>query len=50
MGTDKIATLFRYKRWIDIETLQAIKRIDASANAEKRHLTLRLMNHIHVVD
>ena len=43
MGTDKIATLFRYKRWIDIETLQAIGRINASANAEKRHLTLRTM-------
>ena len=27
MGTDKIATLFRYKRWIDIETLQAIKEL-----------------------
>ncbi len=50
MSTDKIATLFRYKRWIDSETLQAIKRVDVSANAEKRHLTLRLMNHIYVVD
>lgn len=50
MGANTIVTLFRYKRWIDIETLQAIKRIDASANAEKAHLTLRLMNHIHVVD
>ncbi|MEQ9719725.1 DinB family protein [Yersinia alsatica] len=50
MGVNTIVTLFRYKRWIDIETLQAIKRIDASANAEKAHLTLRLMNHIHVVD
>ena len=50
MGTETIITLLRYKRWIDIETLQAIKKIDASVNAEKRHLTLRLMNHIHVVD
>ncbi|MXE16480.1 diguanylate cyclase, partial [Escherichia coli] len=25
MDTDKLVTLFRYKRWIDIETLQAIK-------------------------
>ena len=50
MGTDKIVTLFRYKRWIDVETMQAIKRVDASAHAEKRHLTLRLMNHIYVVD
>lgn len=50
MDIDNLVTLFRYKRWIDIETLQAIKRIDASVNAEKHHLTLRLMNHIHVVD
>ncbi|HCO9651851.1 TPA: DinB family protein [Escherichia coli] len=50
MDTDKLVTLFRYKRWIDIETLQAIKRIDTSVNAEKHYLTLRLMNHIHVVD
>lgn len=50
MGIDTIVTLFRYKRWMDIETLQAIKRIHTSADAEKRHLTLRLMNHIHVVD
>ncbi|MEZ3498299.1 DinB family protein [Pantoea sp. KPR_PJ] len=50
MDTDTLATLFKYKRWIDIETLQAIKNMDPSVNAEKRHLTLRLMNHIHVVD
>ncbi len=50
MGTDKIITLFKYKRWIDMETLLAMKRIDVSAHAERHHLTLRLMNHIHVVD
>lgn len=50
MAADTLVTLFRYKRWMDIETLNAIKRMDASAQADKRHLTLRLMNHIYVVD
>lgn len=27
MGTETIITLLRYKRWIDIETLQAIKKL-----------------------
>ncbi|QGY31975.1 DinB family protein [Pantoea cypripedii] len=50
MSTQTIVTMLKYKRWIDIETLKAIKEVDTSANAEKRHLTLRLMNHIYVVD
>lgn len=50
MTIDNRVTLFKYKRWIDGETLQAIKQIGDSANAEKRHLILRLMNHIYVVD
>ncbi|MEN4834225.1 MULTISPECIES: DinB family protein [Pantoea] len=50
MDNGTIVTLFRYKRWIDLETLQAIKRIDAPTNTDRRHLMLRLMNHIHVVD
>ncbi|MDF7662190.1 DinB family protein [Erwiniaceae bacterium L1_54_6] len=50
MSTPTIVTLLKYKRWIDLETLKAIKEVDTSAKAEKRHLTLRLMNHIYVVD
>ncbi|MDU3074942.1 MAG: DinB family protein [Mixta calida] len=50
MNKDTLVTLLKYKRWIDSETLQSIKRIDTSSYAEKRHLMLRLMNHIHVVD
>lgn len=50
MAKDTIVTLLKYKRWIDYETLKTIKVINESAYAEKRHLMLRLMNHIHVVD
>lgn len=28
MGADQVVTLFKYKQWIDAETLQAIKRVD----------------------
>lgn len=50
MAKDTIVTLLKYKRWIDSETLKTINLIDEFAYAEKRHLMLRLMNHIHVVD
>lgn len=50
MSKDTIVTLLKYKRWIDFETLKTIKVINESACSEKRHLMLRLMNHIHVVD
>lgn len=30
MGADQVVTLFKYKQWIDAETLQAIKRVDTS--------------------
>lgn len=50
LDKNTIVTLLKYKRWIDSETLKAIKGISESASAEKRHLMLRLMNHIYVVD
>jgi len=50
MNTDTLITLLAFKRWSDAHTLQAIQTIDASRYAEKRHLMLRLMNHIYVVD
>lgn len=50
MDKDTIITLLKFKRWIDAETLNIIKAINESAYAEKRHLMVRLMNHIHVVD
>jgi len=50
MDKDTVVILLKFKRWIDAETLKTIKSISESSNAEKRHLMLRLMNHIHVVD
>lgn len=50
MDKDTVVTLLKYKRWIDLATLQAIRAIDGTVYGEKRHLTIRLMNHIHVVD
>ncbi|MDF2913479.1 MULTISPECIES: DinB family protein [Pantoea] len=50
MDKSTLVTLLKFKRWIDAETLKAVKGISESAYAEKRHLMLRLMNHIHVVD
>ena len=50
MDKESILTLLKYKRWIDAETLKSIKEVSATAYAEKRHLMLRLMNHIFVTD
>ena len=45
MDKDTVVTLLKYKRWIDLATLQAIRTIDGTVHGEKRHLTLRLMIH-----
>lgn len=50
MDKNTLVTLLKFKRWIDAEAIKAVKAISESAYAEKRHLMLRLMNHIHVVD
>ncbi|MDF7759738.1 DinB family protein [Kosakonia cowanii] len=50
MDKDTLVTLVKFKRWMDGETLKAIKTIDEPAHGQKRHLMIRLMNHIYVVD
>lgn len=40
MDTESIVALFKFKRWADTETLQAIQRVDTPANAEKHHLRI----------
>lgn len=50
MDKDTLVTLVKFKRWMDGETLKAIKAIDEPAHPQKRHLMIRLMNHIYVVD
>ncbi|MFC0227955.1 DinB family protein [Serratia aquatilis] len=47
---DTLIQLFRFKKWADTETLQAISKVDVLASPKNHHLMLRLMNHIHVVD
>ncbi|HID9656999.1 TPA: DinB family protein [Serratia marcescens] len=42
--------LFNYKQWADAEAFAAIRKVDADAWPKQRHLMLRLMNHIYVVD
>ncbi|WP_411202032.1 DinB family protein [Kosakonia cowanii] len=50
MDKDTLVILVKFKRWMDGETLKAIKAIDEPAHPQKRHLMIRLMNHIYVVD
>jgi len=50
MDKDTLVSLVKFKRWMDGETLKAIKAIDEPAHPQKRHLMIRLMNHIYVVD
>lgn len=45
-----LRSLFRYKRWADEGFLDALARVDAQQHAAPRHLAVRLLNHIHVVD
>ncbi|ERK05835.1 hypothetical protein L579_3138 [Pantoea sp. AS-PWVM4] len=50
MDRNTVVTLLKYKKWADAATLKSIIALDASADSQKRHLMLRLMNHIYVVD
>lgn len=45
-----LLSLFEYKAWADAELFDALAQVDAEAHAQPRHLALRLLNHIHVVD
>jgi len=45
-----LSTLLKYKQWIDQTTLESIAMMDSEQFAANRHLALRLMNHVHVVD
>ncbi|OBU87144.1 DinB family protein [Chromobacterium subtsugae] len=43
-------SLFRYKAWADEELHAEAARLDGAAHPDKRHLAIRILNHIHVVD
>ena len=48
--SNALASLFKYKQWADAELLQAIGRMDETAQANNWHAAVRVMNHIRVVD
>lgn len=50
MPSSTLLSLFRYKAWADGELLDALATLDAAQYGEAHHTTLRIFNHIHVVD
>lgn len=49
-ATTLLQTLFAYKAWANQETITAISRMDADAEPKRYKLSIRLLNHTHVVD
>ncbi|WP_343603331.1 DinB family protein [Roseateles sp.] len=45
-----LSTLFRYQAWAHDGFLRAIEDLDAERFGEARHLTLRVLNHVYVVN
>ncbi|MDT9001462.1 DinB family protein [Paucibacter sp. APW11] len=45
-----LLSLFKYKAWADEALFAEVAKIDGEAHASERHLAIRLLNHIHVVD
>lgn len=45
-----LLSLFKYKAWANVELFAELEKLDAQARQAERHLAIRLLNHIHVVD
>ena len=45
-----LQSLFAYKAWINAETFEQVAKVDAAAQGEARHLAIRILNHVYVVD
>ncbi len=45
-----LLSLFRYKAWANAELFVELEKLDPQARQSERHLAIRLLNHIHVVD
>ncbi len=45
-----LLSLFRYKAWANVELFAELEKLDPQARQAERHLAIRLLNHIHVVD
>jgi len=45
-----LTMLFEQKAWADAELFAETAKVDAAAHPERRHLAIRILNHIHVAD
>lgn len=45
-----LLSLFKYKAWANVELFAEVEKLDPQARQAERHLAIRLLNHIHVVD
>jgi len=51
MSTSTLLTsLFEHKAWANRELFAEMARVDEALHAERRHLALRILNHVHVAD
>jgi uncharacterized damage-inducible protein DinB len=48
--TTLLHTLFTYKVWANDQLFVELAKVDATTQPEARHSTIRLLNHIYVVD
>jgi uncharacterized damage-inducible protein DinB len=49
-STSALQSLFQYKAWAVDELFGELSKVDVAAHPEQRHLAIRLMNHIYVID
>ena len=45
-----LQSLFAYKAWTNAQTFAQVAKVDAAAHGEARHLAMRILNHVYVVD
>jgi uncharacterized damage-inducible protein DinB len=45
-----LTSLYEHKAWSNRELFAAMAQVDGQAHPERRHLALRILNHIHTVD
>ena len=45
-----LTMLFEQKAWADAELFAETAKVDGQAHPERRHLAIRILNHIHVAD
>lgn len=50
MSAALLRSLFRYKAWANEELFTELAAADPTGHEDQRHLTIRLLNHVYVVD